>query len=373
MKILIYQPRVSYYTGGGEVYPLQNARFFAELGHDVTVLTVRADYIEECEYFTKFCKANPKVKIAYMDLDDNYRDIYAETPGVNWERWDKESVYVARLGYEYMLKNKFDIVTVHCILDTMAVPFDQKYVLHLHGTPTELNYLAKLLLPKQKNQLAVSKNVANGWRELGANPEMRISTNAIDDTVYMPAPDLKKDKDLLFVGRLIPIKGIQYILKALRLLKDKYGLTPTFDVVGKGPYREELESLTHELGLDDQVVFHGLVSPEFLLNAYQTAKVAVLPSYIKEGIMSTLLESAACKLPAITTRGTSMEEFAKNDENALLVNPEDENDLCEKIYKLLTDTEYATALAERAYKEVKSNFTWLAKAKELIGIFEEVI
>ena len=124
MKILIYQPRVSYYTGGGEVYPLQTARFFAELGHDVTVLTVRASYIEECEYFQKFVVSNPKVKIAYMDLDDNYKDIYAETPGVNWERWDKESVYVARLGYEYMLKNKLGTHYVEIVQENLNLLID---------------------------------------------------------------------------------------------------------------------------------------------------------------------------------------------------------------------------------------------------------
>jgi len=76
MKILIYQPRVSYFTGGGEIYPLQNAKFFTKLGHDITILTTRADFLTPSDYFTNFIKNNKDVKIKYLDLDESFKDIY---------------------------------------------------------------------------------------------------------------------------------------------------------------------------------------------------------------------------------------------------------------------------------------------------------
>ena len=79
MKILVYQPRASYFVGGGEVYPLQNVKFFARLGHDVTLLTTRADYLKQSLYFENFVKENPKVKVEYLELDENYKEIY-DTP-----------------------------------------------------------------------------------------------------------------------------------------------------------------------------------------------------------------------------------------------------------------------------------------------------
>lgn len=91
MKILIYQPRASYYTGGGEVYPLQNAKFFDKLGHDVTLLTTKASFIKQSDYFKNFLKECPGVKIEYLELNDKFKDIYDEVPGVDWLRWDKES------------------------------------------------------------------------------------------------------------------------------------------------------------------------------------------------------------------------------------------------------------------------------------------
>ncbi len=370
MKILIYQPRVSYYTGGGEVYPLQTAKFFAELGHDVTVLTTKAKYIKFSDYFLKFIENNPTVKIEYIVLDNNYKFIYDTPAGVDWERWDLESLYIAREAYSFLLKHQYDIVTCHCVIDTLAVPFCQKHILHLHGSPSELNYICKLVLKKEKNILAVSKNVANKWRLLGIDTNMRVSTNAIDDKFFFPAENVKGN-DLLFVGRLIPIKGVDYIIEALNILKQKYSLALNLKVIGTGPIIDELKSLAKKLNLESQVIFYGLVSNEFLISSYQSAKIAVLPSYEKEGIMSTLLEAAACKTPAITTRGTSMEEFAQDNKNAILVEPKDSADLAEKIYRLYTDKRLYNQIQRNAYNEVKLHYTWKKKAQELIKYYSE--
>lgn len=58
IKILVYQPRASYYTGGGEVYSLQNCKFFVKLGHDVTLLTTKSSFIKESDYFIKSKEEN---------------------------------------------------------------------------------------------------------------------------------------------------------------------------------------------------------------------------------------------------------------------------------------------------------------------------
>lgn len=373
MKILIYQPRASYYTGGGEVYPLQNAKFFEKLGHDVTVLTTKASFIKESEYFKKFKKENKNVKIEYLELDDNFKEIYERTPGIDWERWDEESLWVSRLAHQYMLNNKYDIVTIHNVIDNLAVPFDYPHVLHLHGSPMEMNYICKLILKKEKNLIAVSEKVKEKWKLLGVENDIGICTNAVDGDMFCYDKNIEKKNDILFVGRLIPIKGVNYILEALKILKEKYNFNPNFSIIGQGPYEEELKKLTKELGLESNVSFLGLVSQEKLIEMYQTSKIAVLPSFEKEGIMSTLLEAASCHTPSITTRGTSMEEFAKKDENALLVNPKDSNDIAEKIYKLLTNEELYNKISNNAYNEVNEKYSWLGKCKELIELYKEFI
>ena len=372
MKILVYQPRASYFVGGGEVYPLQNIKFFSKLGHDATLLTTKASFIKLSAYFENFIKENSNVKVEYIELDNNFKDIYNIPAGVDWTRWDRESLWVARLAYQYIEKNQFDIIAIHNVIDSLAVPFNRKHVLHLHGSPTELNYICKFILEKEKNLVAVSENVKEKWIKLGAYPHMKICTNAIDNEIFIPDNNNPRKIDLLFVGRLIPIKGVQYIIEALKLLKDKYNLEPNLKIIGEGPYMDELIRLSKKLEIDNQINFAGFVSQEELIASYQSAKVAVLPSYEKEGIMTTLLEAASCGTPSITIKGTSMEEFAKNNQNAMLVEPKNITDICEKIYMLLTNKELADQIATNAFKTVKDEYTWLNKAKQLIKIYKEV-
>ena len=373
MKILVYQPRASYYTGGGEVYPLQNAKFFAKLGHDVTLLTTKAPFIKESNYFFNFKKENPKVKIDYLELGDNFEEIYIRTPGIDWERWDEESLWVSRLAYIYLLNNKFDIVAIHNVIDDLAVPDNVKHVLHLHGSPNEMNYICKLILKKEKNLIAVSKNVKEKWTRLGVKNDIKICTNSIDQDTFFWNKENKRNNDLLFVGRLIPIKGVEYIIEAIKILNDEYKLNLKLSIIGEGPYSDTLKKLTKKLDLESNIEFLGLVSQEKLIDMYQTSKIAVLPSFEKEGIMSTLLEAASCHTPSITTKGTSMEEFAKNDENALLANPKDSNDIALKIYNLYTDKDLYEKISNNCYKEVLDKYTWLNKCKEIINIYEGII
>lgn len=121
MKILIYQPRASYFTGGGEVYPLQNAKFFAKLGHDVTILTTKADFLVPSEYFTNFVNDNKSIHIEYLELDDNFKSTYDEPAGIDWRRWDRESLWVSRLAYEYISKHEFDIIAIHNVIFLLVI------------------------------------------------------------------------------------------------------------------------------------------------------------------------------------------------------------------------------------------------------------
>ena len=175
------------------------------------------------------------------------------------------------------------------------------------------------------------------------------------------------------------IKDLEQILKEIGTYHKKAAFVKEIATILTDQYqaklptkRKELEKLVEKLNLSNQVEFKGLVSQQVLIHSYQTAKIAILPSYDKEGIMSTLLEAAGCGTPAITTRGTSMEEFAKNDENALLVNSCDAEDLCKKIYLLIMNKNLYEKISKNALNEVKSKYSWINKAKELIHLYGEV-
>lgn len=370
MNIAIYQPRVSYFVGGGEVVPLQHAKFFSYSGHQVTIITTRAFFIKPSEYFLNFLKNNPKITIRYIDLPLNLKWIYNENPGKRWIRWDYESFYVGRLASTYFLKNKFDIIAVHYYLDTIVVPPGRKLVLHLHGYPLKSNYMHKLFTLIPTSFISVSLLIKIKWQELVDIKKIYIATNGIDSDYFSPDEKTSIKYDIIYVGRLIKIKGIFYLIEAIDKLKK---IPLRVAIVGTGPEFKNLQKLVNKKNLNNKVKFLGYVKDIDLPKIYQSSLMGVFPSYAKEGILTTMLEAAACGKPTITTTACSMSEFLKDNYNGLLVKPQNSKELATAIKKLYQDKKMAYRLGKQARKSIESFWSWKKKIKQVEKIYAKIL
>lgn len=137
----------------------------------------------------------------------------------------------------------------------------------------------------------------------------------IDTNRFYPVPSLEKEKKILYVGRILPHKGINYLIEAFRLLNClDYKLT----IVGR-IYNEVYYQKLKELAIGLPVEFVHDADDQRLLNEYCTALVSVLPSVhtdcynsytsVPELMGFTLLESQACGTPVICTDAGAMHEF----------------------------------------------------------------
>lgn len=370
MKIAIYQPRASYYQGGGEVVPLEHAKLLQQLGHDVSLVTARADFIQQSDSFIDFQKTS-RVTIHYIDVPTEFKWIYDQEPGINWSRWDIESLHVGRLAYEFFLNHPFELVACHNLFDGIAVPRSRLSIMHLHGTPKAFEphhaYLATL--PDQF--VAVSQSVAEGWSGL-TKKLPKVVTNGIDTVRFKPAVVIP-EYDLLYVGRLLPVKGVDTVLNSLAILKNDYGLRPDLAIGGSGPYEKHLKKMTGELDLKDQVHFLGYIDNESMPGLYGRAGISIFPSKSKEGVLTTILEAASCRRPIITTKVGGIPEFIKNRQNGILVGPEDPGQLANAINTLLENQTLRDKIAESARSDVLSHWSWNAKIKELEDFYESAI
>ncbi len=102
---------------------------------------------------------------------------------------------------------------------------------------------------------------------------------------------------LLFVGRLLPGKGVENLLRALAASVFKQA---TLEIIGDGPQRCELERLAVELGLSHRVRFHGAIARDKLPRWYRNASIFVNPSF-SEGGPLTVLEALAMGVPVVST------------------------------------------------------------------------
>jgi glycosyltransferase involved in cell wall biosynthesis len=175
--------------------------------------------------------------------------------------------------------------------------------------------------------------------------------------------DGPKDRRILVVARMIPRKGIQYLLEALRTLDPK-GFK--VDIVGDGPYLSTLKQIASEHTLP--VKFWGWLDNHSteLRRLYESSSIFVLPSEA-ESFGMVLLEAMASGHAIVTCSGTGAAEAIGQD--ALLVPPRRPDALRAAIERLIGDRELRMSLAHRARARVEREFGWRAIAKRYIEIY----
>jgi glycosyltransferase involved in cell wall biosynthesis/peptidoglycan/xylan/chitin deacetylase (PgdA/CDA1 family) len=222
--------------------------------------------------------------------------------------------------------------------------------------------------------VAVSQDLANKLMELGVDPNrVHLVYNGVDADVFKPGPaeDCRKrlglagEKSLLlFVGNLLPVKGIDVLIEACAILKNK-SFEFELHVVGKGTLRPELERRVRQLGLDDCVKFRGVIPNEQLPDWYRAATLLVLPSR-SEGVANVLLEAAACGTPFVASDVGGVREIVHLGDG-LLVTPNDPAQLAEVIGAALS------RLPRQQRLEPFKGRSHADAARELVGVFNEAI
>jgi len=139
---------------------------------------------------------------------------------------------------------------------------------------------------------------------------------------------------LLFVGRLVSIKGVDVAVRALRILRER-GVKQTLTLCGDGPERTAVRQQVEEYGLTDAVTFEGWTDPEDLVHHYSMAEVALVPSrYEPFGIVA--LEAIACGCPVVASNTDGLPEAI--GDCGLLVPPGNPEALANAIERALQPT-----------------------------------
>ena len=167
---------------------------------------------------------------------------------------------------------------------------------------------------------------------------------------------------LLYVGRLTRKKGVEYLISAMKLVRDVDLL-----VVGDGPDRDRLERMA--LGL--RVEFVGQIAPDRIYQYLMQAKILILPS-LYEGMPNVILEAMAVGVPVIATRVGGIPDLVKDGETGLLVEPGSVDELTQGIKKLIEDDDLRKKLANNSFEEAKK-YTWGRVVEEFENLIERIV
>jgi glycosyltransferase involved in cell wall biosynthesis len=209
--------------------------------------------------------------------------------------------------------------------------------------------------------------------------KIRVVPNGVDSERFQPAEDgdaLKRklgfeDKPVvLFVGRLIPRKGLQFLVEAARSIVKEQSDT-MFVIIGDGPLRSTLTSRLVGLGILRNFQFLGDVKENMLPSLYNCSDVFAFPS-IQEGQGIALLEAQASAKPVVAFNVGGVKEAVRGGESGVLVERGNSDVLAEAILRLLSDSSLRRRMGANGREFVLTNYTWEICAKKMLKVYNEV-
>lgn len=231
----------------------------------------------------------------------------------------------------------------------------------------KLNYrLASAAVAGNHEAAAVLRR--KGYR----GPLAVIPQFGVDPELFRPlSVPRSSDPTIGFVGRLVPEKGADLLVRALTYLPQGVRL----EIVGEGAERTRLELLATELGVRDRVTFRGGVPSNLMPEVLNRFDILVIPSRTrrnwKEQFGRVIIEAMSCGIPVV---GSSSGEIPHVIGEPSLIFPEDDiNTLVRLLKELLTDPERRKDLSAKGRQRVLTHYTQRRIAEQYYAVYQAML
>jgi len=208
-------------------------------------------------------------------------------------------------------------------------------------------------------------------------PKAKIVTGIIwgvwgvDENIFHPSAAKVKGK-IIYVGRLVEEKGLNYLLRGFlgAVKKIKY---LSLQVVGGGPLENDLKEFVNQNDLKDKVEFTGIIKNKYLSDRFSSAELCIYPSIAQkrweEQVGTVNFQAMACGTPVITTISGAIPEYVKEGEGAILVKEKDAKAIENSIVRFFEDVDLKKSLTQTANKSAKQYDVrvQISKAQDLLN------
>ena len=230
---------------------------------------------------------------------------------------------------------------------------------------TVSNFLKKELVTKYFVEEDKIRVIYNGVDTKRFNPR-------ISGTNIRKAYNLKDSPVVLYLGRLAPYKGVQFLIEAIPIVLKEL---PTTKFLIGGAVRYDSPDLWHrvkKLKIKKSVIFAGYVSDKAVPHFYACCDVFCYPS-LWEGFGLTPAEAQSCGKPVVAFNTCAIPEVIENNLTGLLVEPKNVGALADALISLLNDENRRVRMGLEARKKVLQRFSWDKAAEQTLQVYHEVL
>lgn len=235
----------------------------------------------------------------------------------------------------------------------------------LKSTPHYRWYLGRLASGVLVNSAATLKTTLDSAPWLDRS-RVHLLYKGIDTDRFHPRPgEPGRDRVVGFVGQLIERKGLRTLMAAWEELEEDGDPDARLRIAGSGPLAAGLRNWRSGLSFPGRVELCGHL--ESIEKFYAGCGLLVLPS-LSEGFGLAAAEAAACGVPVIATRASSLPEIVEHEQNGLLVEPDRPRALAAAISRLLDDRELARRLGRNGALRIRDRFDREHTLRELLRL-----
>lgn len=317
-------------------------------------------FIEDDEllFKVKRCKGIRVTKNEYLSVVDRKTkaEIEEKIKSGEIELIHTQTKY-ALTKFAFKLRKKYNIP----VITTCHTFYPLIYKIQLKFPPLYklLVNRVKRVINKMDGVITVSEFMKNELIKMGVNRPITVIPNGND--LIKSEIDLEKNKALIseyglekaenifvFVGRINPVKNLDFLFNALKMVKEK-GVDFKFLLVGSGEV-ERYSTLAKKLGLEEQIVFTGAISSrEKILNLYSLSCLHLQPS-VTETFGLTIREAGSALTPSVTIKGMATSENIIEGENGFVSEASPEA-FAEKIIEAIKNKDRLKEIGSRAKKD----------------------
>lgn len=257
---------------------------------------------------------------------------------------------------------KFNLVITNHGLVSQAVPF---WFQNLY-----LNTCGRFIFSSADALITYTKEEKATLVNLGIDSEkIHVIHNGIKVERFLTILDVPKKKQILWIGRYVPGKGAEYLVKGFGLFSQ---LHPEYSLlmIGNGPDKESIIQQIDDLALSDKISMVDFIPNEKLQVVYAESEIFISAS-LAEGVPKTILEAMVCGLSVISTDLPQLVDIVEGC--GIIIPCRDPSAICHALEQITTDPQFMAQCGENGRNKVLSNYDWCDTVKKTNELFTELI